>query len=123
MEETEDELMGLLGEMTSEDIDEFTDWLTEKGNEDFLFTMLQIMDKQLVEKYNEDEREKQQILGALGQIESLAVEVEQMEEQRQQQQFEQELLKRSGYVPAHFIQHAPMVLAREGNLDKRFLLW
>jgi len=78
--EIEEELAGLLDSMTTTELDEFSDWLVEEGNEKYLETFLGILESQLVKQYNQDIAEEQEIVDVLADIETLESDIHEAEE-------------------------------------------
>lgn len=134
LDAVEEKLMNNLEDMSNGEIDDFTDWIVDDGNEMYMFTFLQILDDQLVDKYNEDAREANEILDILSDIENLAEDIEEEEEEEQEnlealetEYYEEDPKRSVGYgdvYPAYFVYEPKrMALAREANLAKRFAFW
>ena len=135
IKESEEEMIDLLENMNSGEINEFSDWLVEEGNENYLFTFLQMLDNQLVDKYNKDVEEEKEIVDVLSDIEALA---ESVAEKEQQKAYYESLrpveyypvaMKREispDFYPYAYAVYGPdkrAVLAREVTPVKRWSLW
>ncbi|XP_063728377.1 uncharacterized protein LOC134855927 [Symsagittifera roscoffensis] len=140
LKQTEEEMVELLESMSPAEIDDFSDWLVAEGNENYLFTFLQMLDNQLVDKFNEDIEEENEIINVLSNIESLAADVAEKEKamavaemvRPEVDYFPKRTLKREvspDFYPqaGGFLVYGPekrMVLAREAmNPEKRWGLW
>lgn len=86
--EIEEELSASLESMSPSELDEFSDWLVESGNEKYLETFLGILESQLVKQYNLDVAEEQEIVDVLTDIESLETELNAAEEAAGLQQYQ-----------------------------------
>merc|ERR1712179_541645 len=72
LEKSEAEMMELLESMSRDVFNEFSEWLVDEGNEDYLFTFLQMLDDQLLEKYKQDIQETEAIAKVVSDLEELA---------------------------------------------------
>lgn len=150
LEKSEIEMMELLESMSRDEFNEFSEWLVDEGNEDYLFTFLQMLDDQLLEKYKQDIQETEAIAKVVSDLEELAGNVAEnvaenqaakeyyqsmMAQQQQQQQLQPAsyypvaAMKREAspeFYPYAYTVYGPekrAALAREVMPMKRYALW
>jgi len=145
LEKSEKEMMELLESMSRDEFNEFSEWLVDEGNEDYLFTFLQMLDDQLLEKYKQDIKETEAIAKVVSDLEELAENVaENVAENQAAKEYYQSMMaqqlqpasyypvaamKREAspeFYPYAYTVYGPekrAVLAREVMPMKRYALW
>jgi len=111
---------------SGEEIEKFSDWIVQPGNEAYFFTFLNVLDSQLVDKLNQNVEEENEMAEILSDIEELAGQLQESNKGQDSDRgaYENVIVRRSG---GHGYSQYPGVLAREMYgiypASKRLALW